>query len=170
MSAAGDIWSSGALAFESPLKDLLDSGSYTLEDLLAEDELLQELRAAHPQLVTFFSTEDSATGLVRYLLSTPNTTSSPHSMNNKDCPSDEIDASVGLQHCIDGENTSASEMTDKCVSDGLVSKQTNWLLQNTTEPTSSSDSGEDANKTQVAKHDEYNKIYIRFPYIACEVI
>ena len=43
--SCGDIWSSmGALSFASPMKDLLDTGNYTIDDLLAEDELLQELR------------------------------------------------------------------------------------------------------------------------------
>ena len=40
----GDIWMNGAFTFDSPLKDLLDSEEYTLEQLLAEDELLQEMR------------------------------------------------------------------------------------------------------------------------------
>eukprot|EP00957_Ditylum_brightwellii_P048866 3707549-Ditylum_brightwellii.AAC.1 len=59
----GDIWSTGAFSFESPLKDLLDAGSYTLEDLLGEDELLQELRGMHPQLIEFFSREETVEGL-----------------------------------------------------------------------------------------------------------
>ena len=62
----GDIWCSGAFSFESPLKDLLDSGDYSLEQLLSEDELLQELRGLHPQLIEFFSTEKAVAGLARY--------------------------------------------------------------------------------------------------------
>ena len=62
----GDIWCSGAFSFESPLKDLLDSGEYTLEQLLAEDELLQELRGLHPQLIEFFNSEKAVAGLARY--------------------------------------------------------------------------------------------------------
>lgn len=64
----GDIWCSGAFSFESPLKDLLDSGDYTLEQLLAEDELLQEVRGMHPQLIEFFSSEESVTGLIKYVI------------------------------------------------------------------------------------------------------
>lgn len=67
VSATGDIWSTGAFSFESPLKDLLDRGDYTLEELLAEDELLQELRGMHPQLIDFFSTEEAVVGLVKYV-------------------------------------------------------------------------------------------------------
>ena len=68
---SGDIWSSGAFAFESPLKDLLDSLDYSLEDLLQEDELLQELRGLHPQLITFFSSEENVAQLVKCLVMPP---------------------------------------------------------------------------------------------------
>ena len=67
----GDIWSTGAFSFESPLKDLLDSGSYTVEQLLAEDELLQEIRGLHPQLLDFFSTEESVMHLVQHVVRSP---------------------------------------------------------------------------------------------------
>ena len=67
----GDIWCSGAFSFESPLKDLLDSGEYTLEQLLAEDELLQELRGMHPQLIEFLSSEESVAGLLQYVILPP---------------------------------------------------------------------------------------------------
>ena len=71
MSISGDIWNTGAFAFDSPLKDLLDSLDFTLEDLLSEDELLQELRGEHPQLVQFFSSEDNVAELIKCLIRTP---------------------------------------------------------------------------------------------------
>jgi len=67
ISSTGDIWSTGAFSFESPLKDILDRGDFTLEELLAEDELLQELRGMHPQLIDFFSTEEAVVGLIQYV-------------------------------------------------------------------------------------------------------
>jgi hypothetical protein len=67
----GDIWSTGAFSFESPLKDLLDSGNFTLEQLLAEDELLQEMRGVHPKLMAYFQTEAAVTKLVQYLILPP---------------------------------------------------------------------------------------------------
>jgi len=70
-AAAGDIWSTGAFSFESPLKDLLDTDNYTLEQLLAEDELLQELRGLHPQLLSFFSSPDVVRQLVHYVTAPP---------------------------------------------------------------------------------------------------
>jgi hypothetical protein len=68
VSSTGDIWSTGAFSFESPLKDLLDRGDFTLQELLAEDELLQELRGMHPQLIEFLSTEEAVVGLVEYVI------------------------------------------------------------------------------------------------------
>ena len=63
-----DIWSTGAFSFESPLKDLIDSGDYSLEQLLGEDELLQELRGMHPQLVDFFGKEAAVQTLVEHII------------------------------------------------------------------------------------------------------
>mmetsp|Transcript_21805 Transcript_21805/g.33304 ORF Transcript_21805/g.33304 Transcript_21805/m.33304 type:complete len:1027 (-) Transcript_21805:1058-4138(-) len=93
----GDIWCSGAFSFESPLKDLLDSGEYTLEQLLGEDELLQELRGLHPQLIAFFSTEKAVSGLARYAtlqqkISTKNATFTEDSAENGDTTQQDQDA------------------------------------------------------------------------------
>jgi len=164
MSAAGDIWSSGAFSFESPLKDLLDSGSYTLEDLLGEDELLQELRALHPQLVTFFCTETIVTGLVQCLLAAPNTLSSLSMINEKNCPRD--DSNVGLSVQGDDSSESSPSLSDPTVKE----KESNWILQNTTTLINPTDSNEDANKSILSIQDDFNKLYIRYPYIACEVL
>jgi len=67
----GDIWSNGAFDFDSPLKDLLDSGNYTLEQILAEDELLQELRGLNPELINFFSAHETVAGLLQYIILPP---------------------------------------------------------------------------------------------------
>ena len=67
--AGGAIWSTVAYSFESPLKILLDSPTgFTLEELLDQDELLQELRSMHPQLVQFFSQEHVMAQLVQFLI------------------------------------------------------------------------------------------------------
>lgn len=66
-SGIGDIWSTGAFSFESPLKDLLDSNNYTMEQLLDEDELLQELRGCHETLQTFFGTNRAVTQLIQFV-------------------------------------------------------------------------------------------------------
>jgi len=67
----GDIWSTGVFGFDSPLKDLLDSEDYTLDDLLEQDELLQELRGLHPQLIDYFGAEEAVAGLVRHIVRPP---------------------------------------------------------------------------------------------------
>ena len=56
-TAFGDIWSTEAFGFAttSPLKELLDSNSFTLVDLLAQDELLQELRGCEMKLIEYFN-------------------------------------------------------------------------------------------------------------------
>ncbi|KAL3815563.1 hypothetical protein ACHAXA_001967 [Cyclostephanos tholiformis] len=63
----GDIWSTEAFfgtggggcgdPFSSPLRDMLDSGEYSLLDLLGQDELLQELRGCEPRLLGYFTGE-----------------------------------------------------------------------------------------------------------------
>lgn len=88
MMMAGDIWSMGALSFESPLKELLDSGVYTLEQLLAEDELLQELRGIHPQLIAIFSTPQAVTKLVQYVI-LPQTTFTSNNLSSPPLPAKE---------------------------------------------------------------------------------
>lgn len=94
--ATGDIWSTGAFSFESPLKDLIDRGDYTLEELLAEDELLQELRGMHPQLIKFLSTEEAVTGLIKYVIrmeTEPLTNGSTPQPQEIGAPHDEDDGS-----------------------------------------------------------------------------
>ena len=46
----------------------MDRGEYSLEELLGEDELLQELRGMHPQLVDFFGKEPAAQRLVVHII------------------------------------------------------------------------------------------------------
>ncbi|KAL3801930.1 hypothetical protein HJC23_010274 [Cyclotella cryptica] len=64
----GDIWSTEAFAFESPLKDLLDSNNFRLVDLLAQDELLQELRGCEARLIEYFSKPEVVAGLVECMI------------------------------------------------------------------------------------------------------
>lgn len=68
----GDIWSTEAFSYyttyQSPLKTLLDSNSYTLQQLLAQDELLQELRGCEIKLIDYFSKEEVVAELVQTLM------------------------------------------------------------------------------------------------------
>lgn len=63
----GDIWSLGGISFArylslappvsnhhscpSPVNDILDKESFTLEELLQEDEILQEVKARNGRLI-----------------------------------------------------------------------------------------------------------------------
>ena len=68
----GDIWSTEAFSYytsyQSPLKTLLDSNNYTLNELLKQDELLQELRGCEIKLIDYFSKEEVVAELVQVLM------------------------------------------------------------------------------------------------------
>ena len=51
---------------------MLESGIFTLEQLLCEDELLQELKGLHPQLVSYLSKPQICRELIGYLTCTSN--------------------------------------------------------------------------------------------------
>lgn len=145
--SSGDIWSSmGALSFASPMKDLLDTGTYTIDDLLAEDELLQELRGMHPQLVDFFSNEKSITTLLQYL-STPKPSFETWEKSQQQ----------QQQQQKKGENNSNEEVAEE------DSSKEHWMYGKFTE--------ENSTKIQnMSLQELYELKFIRFPYMACEVI
>mmetsp|Transcript_49849 Transcript_49849/g.57540 ORF Transcript_49849/g.57540 Transcript_49849/m.57540 type:complete len:1085 (+) Transcript_49849:234-3488(+) len=163
----GDIWCNGAFSFESPLKDLLDSGEYTLDQLLAEDELLQELRGVHPQLIEFFSSEEAVTGLIRYVILPPKYFSSAieeERVDDKDnSESDNIVLSTSGDGCAKPMESNHNS-NDRIEEEIEATKQTGkWLEGNST-------AEHDQGITQRTKEEERDAIYIRYPYMACEVI
>jgi len=138
--ATGDIWSNGAFSFESPLKDLLDSGEYSLEQLLAEDELLQELRGVHPQLIEFFSTEEAVAGLVRFVTlpldaDPPKSTPASAALNGQ-----------GNEKIVD-ENAESEEVME-----------------------GGEDKEDYSGQTQQNEQAQHDAVHVRYPYMACEVI
>lgn len=68
----GDIWSAGGITFArwaltihfvylfiftfviSPINDILDKETYTIEELLEEDELLQEMKSGNDRLLELY--------------------------------------------------------------------------------------------------------------------
>jgi hypothetical protein len=153
----GDIWCSGAFSFESPLKDLLDSGRYTLEQLLSEDELLQELRGVHPQLIQFLSTEAAVTGLVKYVTLPP---------NGRDyATADGLDL------------VPASSMVSEALTANESDDEEKASAQNTDQqgPTQSLET-EIENEQPPGSHpkhmsqSEKDALFVRYPYMSCEVI
>lgn len=165
----GDIWCSGAFSFESPLKDLIDSGEYTLEQLLAEDELLQELRGVHPELIRFFSTEEAVTGLIQYVTLPPNGTppagatsafkSTNNSLVSAPLDDDDDDEETGEN----GENTNGDAAEDAKVENGTEQENAN-----SDEPQTEREQVDE--EEQADEQDEKDTIYVRFPYMSCEVI
>jgi hypothetical protein len=163
---SGDIWSTGAFSFESPLKDLLDSGDFTLEQLLAEDELLQEMRGVHPKLMAYFQTEAAVTKLVQYLILPPAGTDmdEPKAKAKAD-----VDTGSAGTETAAGTDTSAT--ADSSSADEQQQNQTKaprqpgeWLLQHL-----ESKAADGGNKSKTPQDDPEMK-HIRFPYMACEII
>ena len=144
----GDIWSTGAFSFESPLKDLLDSKNYTLEQLLSEDELLQELRGLHPILTEYLSSEVALTKLVRYIMLPP----SPPPRTQGDAADHDGSAAATADapnsdqpsNWSDDKNTTAAQRLNR-----QLEKRKSGDCKTSPDP-------------------EFRRI--RFPYMACEII
>ena len=164
----GDIWCNGAFDFESPLKDLLESGDYNMEQLLAEDELLQELRGMHPQLIDFFSSEEAVSRLIQYIIIPPSaeiTTEGEVAEMNEG--SDQIDQSTeGKEQLADatGDSTGDSNNESKDTEISTSKKAGEWLQGD--DPTEEEVDLQKPKSMQEQKDD----LFIRFPYMACEVI
>ena len=47
----GDVWSISGISFANDVSDILEKDSFTLEDLLQEDELLQEVKSRNGKLI-----------------------------------------------------------------------------------------------------------------------
>ena len=47
----GDIWSIQGISFASPINDILEKEEFTLDELLREEELLQEVKARNSKLL-----------------------------------------------------------------------------------------------------------------------
>jgi hypothetical protein len=141
----GDIWSTGAFAIESPMKDILDSGNFTMEQLLAEDELLQELRGLHPQLLDYFATEEAVASLIQYLILDPKSPPRAPTLNG-----------AGNEDDVKEEGK-RDEDEEKRPEPGK------WLFQHL----------EDNKSTDVknqSPESNPDNLFIRFPYMACEII
>ena len=162
----GDIWCSGAFSFESPLKDLLDSGEYTLDQLLGEDELLQELRGIHPQLIDFFSSEEAVAGLVQYVIlpqhaprpkpfivnePTTTTTTSPQ------------DPDKSSHH----PQEESSSSTPVAAAAAAAAEGNNGQDKQDENEEENPNTDEDDQDTEQEQHDA---VHVRYPYMACEVI
>jgi hypothetical protein len=159
----GDIWSTGAFSFESPLKDLLDSGAYTLEQLLAEDELLQELRGLHPQLISYFSTPEAVTKLVEYVILPPSETEKESAQPPPgDEKEEETPGVLDMPFINGGKEEGEAEATGEAAAALATTKEREpgeWLQEHIP-----------AVQTPEAKEPDAETRHVRFPYMACEII
>eukprot|EP00977_Amphora_coffeiformis_P026456 scaffold26780_cov235-Amphora_coffeaeformis.AAC.1 len=151
---AGDIWTTGAFSFESPLKDLLDSGNnYTTEDLLAQDELLQELRGLHPLLTQYFGTEATVTRLLRYIILGPHDPA-PRLVTKTESPSSLPSSSSTPPPTPPTDEDKESETT--------TPQPGEWLYRYLERKS--------AGDKQPAVPSDPMLVHVRFPYMACEIL
>lgn len=66
-----DIWSISGISFASPLNDILDKEAFSLEELLQEDELLQEVKSRNSRLIEFLTRDDILQKILDYIVTTP---------------------------------------------------------------------------------------------------
>lgn len=180
----GDIWCSDAFSFDSPLKDLLESGEYTLEQLLAEDELLQELRGLHPQLIDFFSSEEAVAGLIQYIILPPKTkttmTTTTATATKADNVADEKTVNEASND-DDDDNEMIDEQENTSEYDGTKQEEEAEAEEVTTtkepgkwlqgdDPVVAEEEDITRQQKSVTQQEEKDDLNVRFPYMACEVI
>ncbi|KAI9913612.1 hypothetical protein PsorP6_005158 [Peronosclerospora sorghi] len=73
MADENSVWAQGSSLFNitSPLNDLLERENFTLEQVLEEDELVQEVKTRNTKLIDFLSREPIVQQLVEYIVRTP---------------------------------------------------------------------------------------------------
>ncbi|RLN64538.1 hypothetical protein BBP00_00003395 [Phytophthora kernoviae] len=73
MADEGSVWAQGSSLFNisSPLNDLLEKEDFTLEEVLQEDELVQEVKTRNTKLLDFLSQETILQKLVEYIVRSP---------------------------------------------------------------------------------------------------
>jgi serine/threonine-protein phosphatase 6 regulatory subunit 3 len=62
----------------SPINDILDKEFYTLEELLEEDDLLQEVKSKNERLLAFLQTEETVQKLVEYVVTSADADATDH--------------------------------------------------------------------------------------------
>ncbi|KAI7837910.1 hypothetical protein COHA_008291 [Chlorella ohadii] len=65
------FWRVSGLNTASPVDSILDKESYSLEELLDEDELIQECKSLNARLTAYLKQRDTVEKLVRYLVEPP---------------------------------------------------------------------------------------------------
>ena len=65
----GSIWSSGSIFFssQSAINDILEKEEFDLNDILAEEDLLQELKGLNVKLLEYMSSEETLSKVLDYM-------------------------------------------------------------------------------------------------------
>lgn len=192
LSTYGDIWSTEAFAFDSPLKDLLDTNSYTLHDLLRQDELLQELRGCESRLVEYFSRPEVVAGLVDCLVGEGSVAGMylgeergrerwiEQERERRRRRKSGGGGALEREGSIDeGERRYAPTVeatTDETSEDPHVETLWNSPVKMATQFVKDTDAANDNNidnsdnEEERTPEEEYDLRYVRYPYMACEVL
>jgi len=65
---ANNFWN---ISFPSPIDDILKKPSFTLQDILDEDDVVPETRNHKPELIAYLSTKENISQLINYLVLEP---------------------------------------------------------------------------------------------------
>ncbi|GMH95368.1 hypothetical protein TrST_g10743 [Triparma strigata] len=181
----GDIWGS-SFDFSSPLKDLLESESFTLTDLLQQDELLQEVKSLNSQLVDFITKPEELEELLRHLVEADDDGSVmtagidvQEADADEDAQPDEdpLSESVVIVDSAEVPSPSATLDADADPDNSNPEDQQDPDSSNTTSPPptpnldeSGSSNDDSAPPPPSIVIPESTNQAIRYPYLACEVI
>lgn len=65
------FWSRQEYSFHSPIVEILEKDSYSLEELLDEEGLIQETKSANGKLLNFLSQPEQISDLLTYVVEPP---------------------------------------------------------------------------------------------------
>ena len=71
------FWKVAGFAQPSPIEAILDKDSFTLEELLDEDDLIQECKSLNDRLVAYLRLPDTIFKLINYIVIPPEGTAIP---------------------------------------------------------------------------------------------
>ena len=72
----GDIWALSGISFANPVSDILEKSEFSLEELLEEDELIQEVKSLNDQLISYLTKPEILEKLIDFVTTPPSINSS----------------------------------------------------------------------------------------------
>ena len=184
MFESGDIWNSATFSdFESPLKDLLDSGEFNLVDLLDQNELLQELKASENEgmLIDFLSDADNLLDLLNTIVLVPSSSSSSGG-STAAAASVDANAHVDQKHIAAADEEEEEEEEDVTMGyeitetdKPMTSESFTQFATETNYEIMDNNNSSYGNTAMISSNQNYNQNnnqneIVRHPYMACEII